>query len=72
MNDNQKPASVSTNRLSVGMYLYGLGSGLAIVTVFYRHFPVEKLTDPLRVIGFTLLFIGWVLARRAPFQRSAA
>ena len=65
MNNSQKPSSA--NRLSVGLYLYGLGSGLMAVTVLYRHFPVEELTDHLRVIGFTLLFIGWFLARRAPF-----
>ena len=42
----------------------GFGGGLLIATVLYRHNSVASLTDPLRLLGFVLLFGGSFLARR--------
>lgn len=43
----------------------GIGGGILLATVLYRQYEVSDLTDPLRIIGFALLFGGSILARRA-------
>lgn len=42
----------------------GFGGGLLIATVLYKYSSVASLNDPLRLLGFSLLFGGSFLARR--------
>ena len=65
MNENPPSHPKSLRGYATGLTV-GLGAGLLLETVLYRYFPVADLTDPLRIVGFALLFGGIVLSYRRP------
>jgi hypothetical protein len=54
----------SSRRKYAAGVICGIGGGLLISTVLYRHVTAAELTDPLRVVGFALLFGGGFFVRR--------
>src|SRR5690606_3967014 len=49
--------------------LCGLGGGLLIATVLYRHYDVSQLTDVLRVAGFAMFLGALFWSRRLHVRR---
>ncbi|HEY2342540.1 MAG TPA: hypothetical protein VGH90_05910 [Chthoniobacteraceae bacterium] len=63
MNESQHFGTKTRSGYAAGI-IAGLGGGFILSTVLYRHFAVSDLIDPLRLIGFALLFAGGYFARR--------
>ena len=64
MNNTPSP-SLKSKSPSTGPGLAGLGAGILLCTVLYRHFPTPDLTDSLRIAGFAFLCLGLLLKSRA-------
>ena len=63
MNKGLPSPSTERGKYAAGV-IGGVGAGLLFCTVLYRHFSVSDLTDPLRLIGFALLFGGVFFSHR--------
>ena len=44
--------------------LVGLGCGLGIAAQIYKYHPNPETHDLLVVVGFVLMFAGWVVLQR--------